>query len=414
MATIGLQLDARTSRRLGAPALCLLTASLCAGCASPGPPKPPSLHLPALVKDLSAERAGDRVTLRWTTPAKTTDDLDVKGAMTAEICREAGARPLTPVARLTACAPVERVPVVPGPSEAQDTLPATLQTGPPVLLTYRIQIFNATGHSAGESLVAAYTASGPAPPVVASLRASTIKTGAVLEWRRPAEAEGASSATETVEVTRVDLSTPPAPAKKSHPAGGGRHKSAQPGKQAPPQLDEVVLRASDAGTSGETQGTVDATAKMGDTYTYVAERVRTVVLGSHPIEVRSAPSPTVTLAMHDTFPPKSPTGLATVPGTSSGQSGAGASINLSIDLSWEPNAEPDLAGYLVYRQLAMPDGTPQGPLARLTAVPIPAPAYRDVAVRPGQRYIYYVTAVDAAGNESAPSAKAQEVVDSPH
>jgi hypothetical protein len=38
---------------------------------------------------------------------------------------------------------------------------------------------------------------------------------------------------------------------------------------------------------------------------------------------------------------------------------------------------------------------------------------------PGQRYIYTVTAVDASGNESAPSAKAQEVavaqnVGSPH
>jgi fibronectin type 3 domain-containing protein len=121
--------------------------------------------------------------------------------------------------------------------------------------------------------------------------------------------------------------------------------------------------------------------------------------------------------MRDTFPPKSPTGLATIPGLSDAANGSPTAAY--IDLSWEPNSEPDLAGYLVYRQLARPNGDPQGPLGKMTPLPIAAPAYRDVAVAPGQRYIYSVTAVDASGNESAPSAKAQEVaaaqnVGSPH
>jgi fibronectin type 3 domain-containing protein len=112
--------------------------------------------------------------------------------------------------------------------------------------------------------------------------------------------------------------------------------------------------------------------------------------------------------MRDTFPPKAPTGLATIPGETEALNGSSA-ISY-IDLSWEPNSEPDLAGYFVYRQLARPNGDPQGPLGKMTPLPIAAPAYRDVAVAPGQRYIYFVTAVDASGNESAPSAKAQEVV----
>ena len=47
-----------------------------AGCASPGPPQPPSLNLPEVVKDLTAERVGDVVQLHWTTPDMTTDRLD--------------------------------------------------------------------------------------------------------------------------------------------------------------------------------------------------------------------------------------------------------------------------------------------------------------------------------------------------
>ena len=37
------------------------------GCANPGPPKPPSLRLPAPAKDLRADRIGNEVHLSWTT-----------------------------------------------------------------------------------------------------------------------------------------------------------------------------------------------------------------------------------------------------------------------------------------------------------------------------------------------------------
>ena len=72
-------------KRWGARAVAL---TLLAGCASPGPPLPPSLNLSAVVTDLSASRTGDAVTLRWTTPADTTDKLPIKGPIVAEICRE--------------------------------------------------------------------------------------------------------------------------------------------------------------------------------------------------------------------------------------------------------------------------------------------------------------------------------------
>ena len=107
----------------------ILTPFLCNGCANPGPPKPPSLYLPQLVNDLSAERVGDHVLLRWTTPSRTTDEMEINGAMSAEVCRDADARPASAHAKLATCTPVRRVQVTSGQSEMTDTLPVAPSGG---------------------------------------------------------------------------------------------------------------------------------------------------------------------------------------------------------------------------------------------------------------------------------------------
>src|SRR6201982_3873309 len=103
-------------RWLLAPATTL--TAFVAGCASPGPPRPPSLNLPEVVKDLTAERVGDVVRLHWTTPDRTTDRLDLQGAMTAEICRVT-----VPVPPPPACTPITRLPVQSGPTQGVEALP---------------------------------------------------------------------------------------------------------------------------------------------------------------------------------------------------------------------------------------------------------------------------------------------------
>src|SRR6202162_141426 len=57
------------------------------GCASVGPPEPPSLELPKAPSDLRAARKGDRVTLTWTIPARTTDRQRVRFLGKTRICR---------------------------------------------------------------------------------------------------------------------------------------------------------------------------------------------------------------------------------------------------------------------------------------------------------------------------------------
>src|SRR5665213_690657 len=99
MKSSGISATCRVVHTLAALTTAALAAAFLSGCASPGPARPPSLHLPRLVTDLSATRTGDSVALHWTTPEKTTDGLKVPLALTAEICRQLAApsSPCTPV-----------------------------------------------------------------------------------------------------------------------------------------------------------------------------------------------------------------------------------------------------------------------------------------------------------------------------
>lgn len=70
-----------------------------------------------------------------------------------------------------------------------------------------------------------------------------------------------------------------------------------------------------------------------------------------------------------------------------------------VKLDWANSTDADLAGYHVYRATS-PDGT----YTRLTAKPRLASYYLDTTAPAGLRSYYRITAVDKAGNESAPVA----------
>jgi hypothetical protein len=386
-----------------AAACVVLLSPLVVGCASPGPPRAPSLRLPQQVKDLTAERVGDEVELHWTTPAKTTDDLPIKGPLTAEICRTLASATPPPTSSPTkpACTPVKRIPVQPGTSQTADTLPRPLTLDPVALLAYRVQILNANQRSAGQSLEA-FAAAGAAPPPVEDLRATPVRAGAMIEWRPQPTTAPVELDRQLEGVPTPIRTTPPKPASKpkSKPSPKPTTKSSPKPKQPPPSpATEAKLKAPQQAT--DPGGTIDRTAQFGETYRYTAQRVRAAVIPGHTLDLRSAASQPVVVLLKDTFPPQPPTGLAAVPG-------GATPAEASIDLSWEPDTDADLAGYIIYRQPLDATGAFTGPAIRLNATPVPSPAYSDRTAVPGQSYAYRVTAVDTVGNESAPGADIQE------
>jgi len=394
--------------------LLLLTPILLAGCANPGPPKPPSLHLPEPVKGLIAERVGNHVTLSWTTSADTTDGGLVRGPISALICRDDFPKPppTAPVypAPPDPCRAVHEFTVTPGNTQAADPLPGVLTQGPPALIAYRVELLNVNGRSAGWSKPV-YTLAGRAPAPMGTIHVDARRGAALLTWRRSSEPPQAP-----VEVTRTLLANaagPISPAKKkpakTAPAAPFRAANA-------PTQPQVVLTA-EGGSAADPGGMLDRTIHDGDTLSYTAQRVLRVELTTPPakttsrkgqpaetrpavetLEMRGDASPTVTFTFHDTLPPEAPTGLAAVPGGGFGEPP-------SIDLSWDPGPELDIAGYNVYRAAG---GNDQ--FTRINADLVPGPSYRDLTAQPGQRYAYRVTAVDRHHNESSPSAALNETL----
>lgn len=389
-----------------------LGLAMLSGCASPGPPLPPSLKLPEVPTDLTASRAGKEVTLRWTTPSRTTDKLLIVGPIVAEICREtlttpptAASAPASGAKTMVAgpCAPVvQHLNVAPGESQVVDPLPAALASGAPQVLAYRIQLRNGAGHTAGAS-VEVLAASGTAPPQVATLRAHATKAGVVLEWQPPDVALSGwnEEGPPVVELDRTTLDAL-ASVRPAAPSGG------LAGLPAPAKEPvEVRLRVGSP-AAADPGGTIDRTTQIGRTYGYTAQRVRTVVLGGQTLEVRSSPSASVIVPFRDDFPPDAPLGLVAVPGFA----GLGDEARKpAINLSWEPDFEAHLAGYRVYRREL--DGMTPDAWRPLDSELVTGPAYRDLRVVAGQRYAYRVTAVDSAAKESPPSSEMTETAPLP-
>ena len=365
-----------------AAATCFLLAGL-AGCANTGAPKPPSLHLPKTAEHLAATRVGDRVELTWVTSSETTDGETLRGSIQASLCRTDGP--------LQACRSVQRLAVAPGTCHMTDRLAPGLAAGKPALLTYRVELLNGRGHSAGMS-GPVYAAAGEAPPDAGAIAVTARRNGVQVTWQ-PAHTFPGSA----MELRRTLLSPGPA----TMPTRG--RKGAPDREKA---ASESTLRAVAPG-SDDPGGTIDRTVHDGDVVSYQAQRVLSVALmapattvqgkggkakevaaSMQTPEIRGEASPPARIEFHDVIPPGRPEGLAAIPGGGFGQRG-------SIDLSWEPNPETDVAGYNVYRSEAA------GAFHRLNAELVLGPAYRDLAAQSGTAYVYHVTAVDVRGNESA-------------
>ncbi len=184
------------------------------GCASPGRPKAPSLEIPQVVTDLSAERVGGGVHLRWTTPGTTTDNLPLPRSVVAVLCRRAAAKSGVRgclATRFGGCRSSRGLPMW------TMCLPASLSSGPAELLGYRVEILNGAGRSAGRS-EEVFAAGGAAPGPVERFAGTARRRGVRLEWMAEA-GEG------WVELERREVApgVTGAAAQRGGPGGAGRH-----------------------------------------------------------------------------------------------------------------------------------------------------------------------------------------------
>lgn len=340
-----------------------------AACGMVAPPQPPSLYLPQPPTDLTATRIGNEVHLHWTMPKRATDRVLLKGDQDAHICRStanggcdsAGDAKYAPEAQ----------------ADFTDHLPAALTSGPPRLITYTVELRNHRGKTAGPSNPA-WSASG-SPPISATAFAAEIHSeGVLLHW------QPTKDASTLIRIERTLVAKPESSAKQS--SALLRKGAAVPAQQ--------TLEVSYESGHDPVQAW-DKDAAFNQTYRYTAQRIETLSLAGHKIEIASDPSPVVTLNTRDTFPPAVPSGLVAV----------ASPEEHAVDLSWSPDTENDLAGYIVYRREA---GSTSAPTRISPPQPVVGPAFRDATAVPGKRYAYSISAIDQDKNESQRSPEIEE------
>ncbi len=350
------------------------------GCGMPGAPLPPSLNLPVPVTNLSAVRTGNQVALSWTMPTKTTDKVLLKGNISVRVCRnESSAGP---------CVIAATLPFAPGSSATfNDALSPELAAGPPRVLTYFVELVNRKGRSAGISNSAEILA-GEAPLAVENLNAEMSKNGVLLSWA-PAPPEPSPTA---VRLVRRLLS----PSEKKSDQG----PLAQPAE--PLEQSLLVEPASHSDRAPHT--CIDTSIRFGESYEYRAQRIARVTVGGSTLELAGPLSAPLRIDAINVFPPSAPKGLEAVATAGANNSGP------AIDLSWLPNTETDLAGYIVYRR---DSASSDADWQRVSTEPVVGPGYHDSNVQPGRTYLYVVAAIDHDGHESARSAEASDTVPAP-
>ena len=339
------------------------------GCGTPGAPQPPSLNLAKPVGDLKAVRTINQVTLTWTVPTETTDGARFRHRGETKICSAINQ------AGIEQCAAIATLPTPANQKTASFTtdLPSG-GTGPNDYTTYAVQVNNSNGRNAGLSnqvqvpMAAVSTLNGAArvqltPDAIIATANVTPRNAAieqVLELRRKEK----GTTQESVVARRV-LELP-----------------------IPGEATNIELR--------------DDTFAWEKTYEYRVAIVASVkVPNGETVTFDAALSPPQDLLTHDVFPPAVPSGLQAVfSGQLPGQKPA-------IDLTWNPDLDRDLAGYFVYRRR---EDDPVSAALKLNAQPVTAPAYRDIELRPGDTYLYSVSAIDERGNESKRSEETSESV----
>jgi len=348
-------------------ALCLAPFALTlSACGKRHPPLPPVERVPQRTELLSGVQRGNQVILNWPAPRRNASDESVQSIRRVDVYRLAedvdDPLPLTEEefsARATLIGSVSEEQI----TAAKDTLAYTdeLSLSEPVRLRYAVRYVNAAGQRASFSnfLLIEPAASVSQPPVVAP-SPEVSENAITVRWDAP--------------LSNVDETRP------ANLLGYNVYRSN--GSQNEPAGTPLNARPINATSFA------DQSFTFGEEYVYV---IRAVSLGTGGEPVESLNSNAVTVKPLDTFPPAPPKGLTVV----------ASPTPLRVSVFFATNTERDVAGYDLYRSTD-PD-LPKKDWTKLNRDLLQRTTFQDEAVKSGQKYFYYVVAVDTAGNASPPS-----------
>lgn len=362
------------------------------GCAAPGEPSTRRPPIPTAITDLTAKQQGNEVLLTFTLPTESIDRHPLKTTPTVEILRDMTPAGAAANAQTALTVRPNLAPVATLPPATVETLLQNRQvkfTEPLSAADFGAAAFNAVyvvrtyereKKPSADSNAVPLTLRPMYPPI-ADAKAENAQDGVAITWTAPAQTlTGTTPAITTYRIYRSVVST----------ATGAAGATTGTGAAQKPALQRIGDSAASPFH--------DSQAELGATYEYVVRSV--VMYDGQPLE--SSDSNVTQVTAKDVFPPSAPEGLIVTLIPAQAASGNFPSSPAYLELSWAIAPEHDVAGYNVYRSESASE---RG--KRQNSDLLPTPAFRDMNVAPGKTYYYTVTAVDRAGNESAPSGAVQ-------
>ena len=343
----------------------LLILCLNGACGKRRPPQPPVERVPQRTELLSGVQRGNQVILNWPAPQRNAPDENVQSIRRIDVYRlaESSSAPLPLTeeefsARSTLIGSInyETLKTTSGTLVYYDNLELA---GEPTRLRYAVRYVNASGQRASFSnfLLIELAAKIAEPPTITGSQLSA--NAITIKWNPPA--------------TNIDGSTP------VNLLGYNIYRVER-------SQNEIGQTPINSTLVSGTQFS-DQNFRFGEEYNYV---VRSVSLGTGGAQVESVNSNTVAVAPLDTFKPSAPE-KPTI--------GAPAPGHLAIFFASNP--ERDVVGYFIYRST---DPTlPKEKWTRITPNLLTRTTFQDETVESGQKYYYYIIAVDSSGNLSEPS-----------
>ncbi len=407
-----------------------------AACGTKGPPLAPIVRIPAAVTTIQAQRVGSDAFVTVTIPAKNIDGSAPIDIGRVEVYGYTGRRP-PPNARWVEVADlVATIPVIPPltldapPVDTTQPLdlskgalpgamvtvvdqltsaklvqgkvpeevvrggrtpiaPVTATTEPDVLRRFYIAIgFSERGRPGPPGTAADFALiETPVPP--AFVNAAYSETTMSLEWPpsggivgflfdSPLPPEDTPLNENFEPVVPTPAAALNAPVLPTGPVKYNVYRELSPDPLALPDTSAAVAWAQTS--PAPVNPAPLATMSFMDTVEFDRELCYVVrpIKGTPPNAIEGDPSPAHCFIPVDVFAPAPPARLAAIADEG------------GISLIWEPNAEPDVTGYMVLRGDAS-DAT----LQPLTPIPVAEPRFRDTHVTAGKKYVYAVVALDS-------------------
>lgn len=363
-----------------------LVLALILGCGKAGPPRPPVPQIPRAATDLLVAQQGPTLFLTWSFPTLTTAGTTLRTIERMRVLRYVEELPVTALRSLA------------GGGEAggeQDLAPALRQfegrseLAPPQFMALRQEIETLEGDEIPQAIAGGRITYPDRPPLqTTDSRPVRIYYAVVFEGE-----QGRSELSNLVSIVPLGVPLSPTDPRWVVEPGAVAMSWVPPtrsifGEENPSITGYNIYRASDGEALvletpvneapiddrvfrdrppyGEHRYFVTAVSEM--------DRQRSE---SDPLEI----GPVDFVDLED---PPAPANVVTL------------AEERAIRVVWDAVEAPDFAGYMVYRE------TPRGTVT-LTSEPIKQTSFRDTKLEPGVTYVYWVTTVDTAANESGPT-----------